>query len=83
MDFAYPSRPHTNALDQFSLKVGAGESCALVGSSGGGKSTAVQLLERFYDPQGGTVSIDGTNIKELNVKWLRDQMGLVSQTPVV
>ncbi len=56
---------------------------ALVGSSGSGKSTIIALLERFYDPLAGEVLIDGVNIKELQVKWLRCQIGLVSQEPAL
>ena len=56
---------------------------ALVGSSGCGKSTVVQLLQRLYDPQGGSITIDGVDIKSLNIKWLRQQIGVVSQEPVL
>jgi ATP-binding cassette subfamily B (MDR/TAP) protein 1 len=61
----------------------AGKTVALVGSSGSGKSTIIALLERFYDPLAGEVLIDGVNIKELQVKWLRCQIGLVSQEPAL
>ena len=53
-----------------------GQTVALVGSSGCGKSTITQLIQRFYDPSGGTILLDGTDIKQLNVKWLRQQIGL-------
>merc|ERR1712216_158955 len=56
---------------------------ALVGASGSGKSTAVSLGERFYDPDSGSVTLDGTDLKELNVRWLREQIGLVGQEPVL
>lgn len=56
---------------------------ALVGTSGSGKSTVIALLERFYDPLAGQVLIDGVNIKELQLKWLRRQIGLVSQEPAL
>lgn len=56
---------------------------ALVGGSGSGKSTAVQLVERFYDPDRGSVLLDGTDLKDLDVKWLRQQIGLVSQEPIL
>jgi len=79
--FSYPSRPRAKVLSNFCLKIEAGKSCALVGNSGGGKSTVTNLLERFYDPQNGSVFIDGVNIKDLNTKWLRSQIGLVSQEP--
>ncbi len=61
----------------------AGKTVALVGSSGSGKSTVIALLERFYDPLAGEVLIDGVNIKELQLKWLRRQIGLVSQEPAL
>ena len=61
----------------------AGSSCALVGPSGAGKSTIVALLLRFYDPQAGAIRLDGVDIRTLNVAWLRSQLGLVSQEPVL
>ena len=70
-------------LDGFNLRIGMGQNVALVGSSGCGKSTTVQLLQRFYDPERGAVLIDGVNIKDLNVKWLRQHIGIVSQEPVL
>ncbi|CAN0558346.1 unnamed protein product, partial [Ectocarpus sp. 12 AP-2014] len=62
---------------------GAGETVALVGPSGSGKSTCIQLLLRFYDPEEGTVTVDGRDVKEINVHWLRSQMGYVGQEPVL
>jgi ATP-binding cassette, subfamily B (MDR/TAP), member 1 len=59
------------------------QNIALVGQSGSGKSTVIALLERFYDPDSGTISLDGVDIKNLRISWLRDQMGLVSQEPVL
>lgn len=61
----------------------AGKTSALVGSSGSGKSTIVSLVERFYDPIGGRVLLDGLDLKDLNVRWLRGQIGLVAQEPVL
>ncbi len=61
----------------------AGKTVALVGSSGSGKSSVIALLERFYDPLAGEVLIDGVNVKELQLKWLRRQIGLVSQEPAL
>ncbi|KAH7660065.1 Xenobiotic-transporting ATPase protein [Dioscorea alata] len=83
VDFAYPSRPENLILNKFSLKVPAGMTVALVGGSGSGKSTVIALLERFYDPLHGEVLLDGVNIKKLKLKWLRSQMGLVSQEPAL
>ena len=65
------------------LTIEAGSTVALVGPSGCGKSTAVQLIERFYDPDAGAVLLDGTDLKTLRVSWLRQQIGLVSQEPVL
>ncbi|XP_041097943.1 ATP-dependent translocase ABCB1-like [Polyodon spathula] len=81
--FNYPSCPGVQILQGLSLKVKKGQTLALVGSSGCGKSTAIQLLERFYDPLKGKVMLDNCNMKELNIQWLRAQMGIVSQEPVL
>ncbi|CAL4887372.1 unnamed protein product [Urochloa decumbens] len=83
VEFCYPSRPECSVLVGFSLRVPAGRTVALVGSSGSGKSTAIALLERFYDPSAGTVALDGVDIRRLRLKWLRAQMGLVSQEPAM
>lgn len=77
--FTYPSRPDSIVLRDFNLKVEAGKTVALVGASGSGKSTAIALLQRFYDPDDGAVRIDGTDIRTLQLKWVRQKMGLVSQ----
>ncbi|KAJ1279479.1 hypothetical protein BS78_04G159900 [Paspalum vaginatum] len=81
--FCYPSRPESPVLVGFSLRVPAGHTVALVGRSGSGKSTAIALLERFYDPSAGEVALDGVDIRRLRLKWLRAQMGLVSQEPAM
>ncbi|XP_036184196.1 ATP-dependent translocase ABCB1 isoform X3 [Myotis myotis] len=81
--FNYPTRPDVPVLQGLSLEVKKGQTLALVGSSGCGKSTVVQLLERFYDPLAGTVRIDSKEIKQLNVQWLRAQLGIVSQEPIL
>ncbi|XP_011362437.1 multidrug resistance protein 1 isoform X1 [Pteropus vampyrus] len=81
--FNYPTRPDIPVLQGLSLQVKKGQTLALVGSSGCGKSTVVQLLERFYDPLAGTVLIDSKEIKHLNVQWLRAQLGIVSQEPIL
>ncbi|CAM0145221.1 unnamed protein product [Urochloa decumbens] len=77
--FVYPSRPNVPVLKDFNLHIPAGQTIALVGSSGSGKSTAIALVQRFYDASEGTVKIDGFDIKELQLKWIRSKMGLVSQ----
>lgn len=77
--FTYPSRPNCIVLKDFNLKIEAGETVALVGASGSGKSTAIALVQRFYDADSGIVNVDGVDIKKLQLKWLRGQMGLVSQ----
>ncbi|XP_058074173.1 putative ABC transporter B family member 8 isoform X2 [Magnolia sinica] len=77
--FTYPSRPDSIILKDFNLTVGAGKTVAFVGSSGSGKSTAIALVQRFYDADEGVVRIDSVDIKKLQLKWLRGKMGLVSQ----
>jgi len=81
--FRYPTRPDVPVLRGFNIKVNTGQRVALVGSSGCGKSTAIQLTERFYDTLSGHVSLDGTDLTELNIKWLRAQIGIVSQEPIL
>ncbi|RCV32368.1 hypothetical protein SETIT_6G253500v2 [Setaria italica] len=83
VDFAYPTRPDVPILRAFSLTVPAGKTIALVGSSGSGKSTVVSLIERFYDPSAGQILLDGHDLKSLKLRWLRQQMGLVSQEPTL
>lgn len=83
VNFYYPSRPDVPVLKDLSVTFAAGKSAALVGASGSGKSTIVSLIERFYDPLSGAIKLDGVDIKELNVKWLRTQIGLVSQEPTL
>lgn len=79
----YPSRPEVVVMDGVDLLIPAGKSTAIVGASGSGKSTIVGLIERFYDPVGGSVYIDGHDITTLNLSWLRQQISLVSQEPVL
>lgn len=81
--FSYPSRPDIKILKGFSLHIKPGESVALVGSSGCGKSTILQLLQRLYDPNKGSVKLDGRNLKTLNIGWLRSSLGVVGQEPVL
>ncbi|OAP04860.1 PGP16 [Arabidopsis thaliana] len=79
--FKYPSRPETLIFDDLCLKIPSGKTVALVGGSGSGKSTVISLLQRFYDPNEGDILIDGVSINNMQVKWLRSQMGMVSQEP--
>ncbi|KAL5145777.1 ABC transporter B family member 19 [Glycine soja] len=81
--FNYPSRPTVTVLDNFSLQIEAGLKVAFVGPSGAGKSSVLALLLRFYDPQAGKVLIDGKNIQKYNIRWLRTQIGLVQQEPLL
>ncbi|XP_056375075.1 phosphatidylcholine translocator ABCB4-like isoform X3 [Hyla sarda] len=83
VQFHYPTRPDVTVLQGLDISVSKGETLALVGSSGCGKSTTVQLLERFYDPFDGEVSVDGSDVKAVNIQWLRAQMGIVSQEPML
>ena len=79
----YPSRAEVVVMQDVNLKVPAGKTTALVGASGSGKSTIVGLVERFYDPVGGEVYLDGHEVSKLNLKWLRQQISLVSQEPTL
>lgn len=79
----YPSRAEVVVLDGLSLVVPSGKTTAIVGASGSGKSTIVGLIERFYDPVGGGVYLDGHDISTLNLRWLRQQISLVQQEPVL
>ncbi|CAL2226471.1 unnamed protein product [Prunus armeniaca] len=81
--FSYPARPDEQIFHGFSLSIPSGATAALVGESGSGKSTVISLIERFYDPQAGEVLIDGINLKEFQLKWIRQKIGLVSQEPVL
>ncbi len=81
--FHYPSRPDRSALEDFSLAVGAGETVALVGPSGAGKTTVFQLLLRFYDPQAGRVALDGVDLAQAAPAEARARIGLVPQDPVI
>jgi len=81
--FTYPARPDHKVCNGYNLVVEAGKTVALCGASGSGKSTAIQLVERFYDPDEGSVTLDGSDLRDLNVGWLRQQIGLVAQEPVL
>ena len=81
--FYYPSRSDVKVLSRFNLKVQAGQTVALIGHSGCGKSTIVQLLQRFYDPNYGKVFMDNYDIKTMNIAWLRSNIAVVGQEPVL
>jgi ATP-binding cassette subfamily B protein len=83
VEFHYPSRPGQAALDGVSFDVKPGETVALVGPSGAGKTTVIQLLLRFYDPQSGRVCIDGTDLTALSRADFRKHIALVPQEPVI
>ena len=81
--FAYPTKPENIILNNLSLTINPGQHAALVGFSGSGKSTIIQLIERYYDPVKGDVFIDDINVKDYNLYKLRKKIGLVSQEPVL
>jgi len=81
--FRYPARPDVQIFSGISFCIPSGTTAALVGQSGSGKSTIISLLERFYDPEAGEVLIDGVNLKNFQVRWIREQIGLVGQEPVL
>ncbi len=81
--FAYPTRPDVDVLRGLNLSLRPGEVVAVVGPSGAGKSTLAALLSRFYDPQSGHVTLDGQDLRTLDADWLRQQVGVVSQEPIL
>merc|ERR1712136_320810 len=83
VSFKYPSRPDVQILKNVTITADVGKQTALCGQSGCGKSTCIHLIQRFYDPESGTVELDGMDIRTLNVKWLRSQIGVVAQEPVL
>ncbi len=83
VNFTYPSRPEAKILKNLSVTVKRGQRVALVGSSGCGKSTITQLIERFYDPDSGLVTFCGKKLASLDLYWLRSQIGIVSQEPIL
>lgn len=83
VEFAYPNRPTALVLDGFSLSVAPGESVALVGGSGSGKSTCVAILEKLYDYHAGRITLDGHDLRLVDCNWTRSQIGLVSQEPTL
>jgi ABC-type multidrug transport system fused ATPase/permease subunit len=83
VEFRYPLRPDACILQNFSLKVNRGQKIALVGLSGCGKSTIMQLLERFYDCERGEVRVSNLDIKRADIHWLRSKIGIVTQEPIL
>ncbi|XP_053294466.1 mitochondrial potassium channel ATP-binding subunit [Pleuronectes platessa] len=84
ISFSYPTRPGHQILKKFNLTLAPGKTVAIVGESGGGKSTVASLLERFYDPTSGVVKVDGLDIRTLDLSWLRGQViGFINQEPVL
>ncbi|RLM64313.1 hypothetical protein C2845_PM16G03300 [Panicum miliaceum] len=83
VEFTYPSRPEAIILYNLNLTIPASKMLALVGISGGGKSTMFALMERFYDPTRGTITLDGQDLPSLNLRWLRSLIGLVGQEPIL
>ncbi|KAF8380715.1 hypothetical protein HHK36_028205 [Tetracentron sinense] len=81
--FSYPSRSDVVIFDKLCLDIPSGKIVALVGGSGSGKSTVISLIERFYEPLSGEILLDGNSIKDLELKWLRQQIGLVNQEPAL
>ncbi|XP_062136311.1 LOW QUALITY PROTEIN: multidrug resistance protein homolog 65 [Drosophila sulfurigaster albostrigata] len=81
--FRYPSRPEIIVHRGLNIKIRAGQTVALVGSSGCGKSTCIQLLQRFYDPVFGSVMLDDLDIRKYNIQWLRSNIAVVGQEPVL
>lgn len=83
LSFSYPSRPDVVIFNKLNFDIPAGKIVALVGGSGSGKSTVISLVERFYEPTSGRILLDGHDIKQLDLKWLRNQIGLVNQEPAL
>lgn len=83
VDFSYPTRPEILVLSNFSLRVNGGQTIAVVGVSGSGKSTIISLIQRFYDPVAGQILLDGRDLKSYNLRWLRNHLGLVQQEPII
>ncbi|KAL7713328.1 ABC-type xenobiotic transporter [Entamoeba marina] len=83
IQFTYPTRVNNQVIEALNLEIKKGECIALVGESGCGKSTIIQLIERLYDPTNGKITLDGNDLRELNIEWLRNQIGLVQQEPIL
>ncbi|KAM7533954.1 hypothetical protein Aperf_G00000117604 [Anoplocephala perfoliata] len=83
VSFYYPTRPDVLVLDRFNWHIRPGQDLALVGASGSGKSTIIQLLQRLYDPTSGRITVDGVDLRDLDLHWWRSHLGVVSQEPVL
>ncbi|KAI3514196.1 hypothetical protein L1887_12515 [Cichorium endivia] len=83
VDFSYPNCPEIMVLRDFSVKIDGGHTVGVVGVSGSGKSTILSLILRFYDPISGQITLDGKDLKQFNLRWLRNQLGFVQQEPVI
>jgi ABC-type multidrug transport system fused ATPase/permease subunit len=83
VEFSYPARESAQILKKLSLNVASGQTVAFVGSSGCGKSTCIQLIQRFYDPTNGQITVDGVDVRKFNIRWWRSQIGVVNQEPVL
>merc|ERR1719402_1642011 len=82
-EFRYPTRQDAKILNKLKLSIKNGETIALAGESGCGKSTVIQLIQRLYDLTSGSVNLEENNIESLNLPWIRSKMGIVSQEPVL
>ena len=83
VSFSYPTKKETKIINNFNLDIKPGKNIAIVGSSGSGKTTLTNLILRFYDIDNGEILINGINIKDINLSWLRNKIGIVSQEPVL
>ncbi len=83
VNFSYPSRPEHNSLSDVSFTITPGETIAIVGPSGAGKTTILQLIQRFYEPKSGAITVEHLPVEKLSLQALRDEMGLVPQDPVI
>jgi ATP-binding cassette subfamily B protein len=83
VEFAYPARPDVTVLTDLGLRIEPGQVVAVVGSSGAGKSTIAALVSRLYDPRAGAILLDGRDLRDIDPKWLRRQVGVVAQEPIL
>ena len=83
VDFSYPSKSDVQIFKNLSFKIPSGKVVAFVGYSGSGKTTITSLIQRFYDPNNGEIKINSINLKDLDIKWLRKNIGIVSQEPIL